>query len=68
MQTIGYIIENKSGDKIKILIRQAKYGRYLKLRKSGSDGNHFADEEIFLNEPKQSDRLNKLKNNEVIFC
>jgi len=66
MQTTGYIIEEKTRKKIKVLVRHSRYQRYLKLRKSGRDGIHLSDEEIFLN--KNKDKLNNLKNGKVIFC
>ena len=68
MQTTGYIIDKRNGEKIKILIRQAKYGRHLKMRKTGKDGSHFIDEEFFLNEVEQHDRLDELKNGTSIYC
>jgi hypothetical protein len=68
MQAVGYVIDKASGEKIKILVRQGKYGRYLKKRENGSDGNHFADEEYHLNEPEQVNKLNDLKNGSVVYC
>ena len=68
MQTHGYIIDKKTKEKIKILIRQAKYGRHLKMRKSGTDGSHFTDEEFYLNEDKQQSKLQRLKDGGSIFC
>ena len=65
MQVHGYILdENK--EKVKILVRSGKYGKYLKLRKTGKDGSHFIDEEFYLNE--FTDTLQKLKNGEVVYC
>ena len=52
-QTVGYIMLD--GNKIKVLIRQTKYGRSLKMRKSGKDGSHFTDEENMLNQNKIED-------------
>lgn len=64
MQTHGYIIIR--GEKIKILVRHRKYGRLLRIRKSGTDGTHFSDEEIFLEE-YSPEKLALLKNGETIF-
>lgn len=56
MQNIGYVIDKRNNAKIKILWRKGKkidkfnYHMNFKLRKTGSDGNHFIDEEFFLNE------------------
>jgi len=48
MQTLGYVI---NGDKkIKLLVRQGKFGRKLMIRKSGRDGSHLLDEEMYLKE------------------
>lgn len=66
MQGLGYLYDNATGEKILCLVRQGSYGRYLKRRKSGKDGFHLTDEEIFLNENKE--RLERLKLNEKIFC
>jgi hypothetical protein len=68
MQATGYLHDKKTGEKILILVRQAKYVRYLKRRKSGKDGTHFSDEEIFLNEKDNTGALEMLKNGEVIYC
>lgn len=46
MQTIGHL---KIGQyTILVLVRQKKYGRALKLRKSGKLGIYLEDESIFL--------------------
>lgn len=66
MQGLGYLIDKKTGEKILCLVRQGTYGRYLKRRKSGKDGFHLTDEEIFLNE--ETERMERLKNNERVFC
>ena len=68
MQTIGHIYDRTTGEKILILVRQCSYYRSLKLRKSGKDGSHFGDEENFLNDPEQRDRLQELKHGKVISC
>ena len=68
MQTIGYIKDYKSNENILVLVRQASYGRHLKIRRSGDIGTHFSDEEIFLNQEEEYDRLNDLKNGKTIFC
>lgn len=58
MQTIGYI--NYQGEKILLLVRQNSYYRSLKIRKSGKDGTHFTDEEIYLcNDCELVDALKK---------
>lgn len=66
MQGLGYLIDKQTGEKILCLVRQGTYGRYLKRRKSGKDGFHLTDEEIFLNE--ETERMERLKNNERVFC
>ena len=68
MQTIGYIIDKRNGEKIKILVRQSKYCRHLKMRKTGKDGNHFTEEEFHLNEPAYKQQLENLKNGKVVHC
>lgn len=68
MQTTGYITDKRNGEKIKILVRQSKYGRHLKLRKTGIDGGHFVDEEFYLNEVEQLNLLDKLKDGKSIYC
>jgi len=68
MQTHGYIYDKSTGEKILILVRQASYYRNLKRRFAGEDGNHFDDEENFLNEKEQLERLERLKNGETISC
>ena len=65
MQTTGYIIDKKTGDKILLLIRNFKYGRWLKVRKTGKAGCHLEDEEIYLNEHNEN-AFDKLKNGESI--
>ena len=44
MQSIGYIKVN--GETIKVLYRDMKTSRYLRLRESGEDGRYLEDEEI----------------------
>ena len=68
MQCLGHLYDRQTGYKILILVRQSKYCRYLKIRKSGKDGTHFHDEEFFLNEIEQRDRLERLKSGESIPC
>lgn len=68
MQALGYIIDEKSEEKILILVRQGSYGRHLKRRRRGKDGIHFSDEQVFLNEPEMRERMDRLKNFEPIFC
>jgi len=62
MQTIGYIVVDD--EKVKLLARPTKYGKALKIRKSGADGVHFEDEEIFLSE--NPDLMKRLISGEVI--
>ena len=68
MQTIGYIIDKRTDEKIKLLIRiRKRIDKYchvvkLKMRKSGSDGSHFIAEEIYLND--NYELMNKLKSGE----
>ena len=66
MQNIGYIIDKRTNEKIKVLWRYTSGSTYVsfKLRKTGTDGNHLIDEEIFLNE--NPDFLDRLKAGEVI--
>ena len=66
MQTHGYIINNDQ--KILILVRDSKTCRYVKLRKSGADGNHFTEEEVFLNSSEQAERLEELLLGNTITC
>ena len=66
MQGLGFLNDKDTGEKILCLVRQGTYGRYLKRRKSGKDGFHLTDEEIFLNEEKEI--MKRLKNFERVFC
>ena len=68
MQCLGFIFDKSTNEKILVLARQASYYRSFKKRKSGKDGNYFSDEERWLNEPEQKERLERLKNGEVISC
>lgn len=68
MQATGYLYDKKTGEKILILVRQAKYTRYLKIRKSGKDGTHFTDEETYLNDSSEAGLLEMLKRGDVIYC
>ena len=73
MQTTGYINLRGHGI-ILILVRQAKYGNALKLRKTGKNGHHFIEEDIHHNQNPDGTRWyaiirlqrNSLLNNEVI--
>ena len=48
MQTHGYLtIDNR---KVLVLVRPTKWGVALKMRLSGSDGQHMTDEEAYLRE------------------
>lgn len=62
MQTTGHLIIN--GQKVLVLVRAEKYGRALKIRKSGQDGNRFEDEEFYFLE--YPNRLQELMDGKVI--
>ena len=63
MQTYGYLmIKDK---KILILVRSKKYSRALKIRFTGSDGNYFEEESIFLSKNKKI--LDNLLTGNVIY-
>ena len=64
MQTTGYLIIN--GQKVLVLVRQKRYSRLLKLRKSGRDGQYFEDEERFLTMPENRHLLKQLLQGETI--
>jgi len=66
MQTTGYIEDRSTGKKVLILVRQSKYWRVLKHRKTGKNGNHFTDEEDYLN--IERDKLERLKAGETVKC
>ena len=51
MQWTGYIIIDEI--KILVLVRQKKYSRLLKLRKTGRPGVHLIDEEKYLEGDRQ---------------
>lgn len=61
-QRIGNIIV--AGEKYLVLVRDNKYSRSLKLRKTGGDGSNLTDEGIFLNQ--QPKLLKELKEGKVI--
>lgn len=46
MQQTGYVIID--GEKIKVLVRDKKYSRLLKIRLSGRDGREMTDEQEYL--------------------
>lgn len=54
------------GEKILVLVRATKTRHYLKLRLSGTDGNHLIDESIYLEE--NDDLLQDLKIGKTICC
>lgn len=62
LQTLGYLLIDDK--KILVLVRQKKYTRCFKLRKSGADGSRFEEEEIYLSKNRQ--KLYRLLNGEVI--
>lgn len=72
MQTIGFIIDRRTDEKIKLLIRKGKmidatcYVIKIKMRKTGSDGSHFIDEENYLN--NDYELMDKLKSGESVDC
>lgn len=68
MQTTGYVIDGATGEKVLVLVRQNKDYRSVKLRKSGQDGEHFSDEEAYLNlnDKKSRSEFDALKNGQVI--
>jgi len=74
MQGTGYInlFEpiSQTTTKVLILVRQAKYGRHIKRRKTGKEGVHFSAEEDFLNENLKvgyDDNVDDLLNGKTIF-
>lgn len=62
MQTTGYIKIDK--EKILLLVRSWKYGVALKIRKSGTDGQHLVDEEYYFDSDR--DALNNLMVGKVV--
>jgi hypothetical protein len=46
MQQTGYI--EIDGERIKVLVRNKKYSRLLKIRSSGRDGREMTDEQEYL--------------------
>lgn len=72
MQTIGYINDRRTGEKIKLLVRKGKmidkycYIIKLKMRESGGYASHFIDEENYLND--NYELIEKLKNGENVNC
>ena len=64
MQFTGYL--HIDGQKVLVLVRSAKYGKRLKLRKSGADGKHMTDEEVALSMPDFAEQKRNLLNGEVI--
>lgn len=71
MQTIGHIIDNRTGEKILVLVRIGKridkfcHVVNIKKRNSGSDGILIAENDYFNND---TSLIDKLKNNEVVYC
>ncbi|GAI95110.1 unnamed protein product [marine sediment metagenome] len=64
MQTHGYLmIKDK---KILILVHPKKYFNALKLRFTGSDGNYFKDESIFLSLSENKKILDNLLDGKVV--
>jgi hypothetical protein len=63
VQTTGYLIIGK--EKLFVLVRRSKYGVALKIRSSGGNGMHMADEEIYLREHHEKIKL--LKQGTVLY-
>lgn len=67
MQTIGYIVINNKKILVLVRISSIKANHVtMKIRKSGSDGSHFSDEEKYLE--TEPTKLNELLNGKVIIC
>ena len=71
MQTHGYFIDKRTGEKILVLVRLgrriAKFNHVvnLKLRKSGKEGYEITESDYLNNNPSEIDRLKKGIN---IYC
>ena len=71
MQTIGHIIDNRTGEKILVLVRIGKridkfcHVINIKKRNGGTDGNLIAENDYLNND---TSLIDKLKNNEVVYC
>ena len=66
MQQLGYF-KDEDGNIIKVLQRRTKYGTTLKIRKSGKDGCHIAEQDYLLL-PECKHLLEDLKSGKVIYC
>ena len=72
MQNIGYIIDRRTNEKVKVLWRKGRkldkycHQLHFKLRTSGKEGTHFTDEEDFLNLKENHSKLDDLKAGKVI--
>jgi hypothetical protein len=72
MQTTGYVNIRGTGEgwkkKVRVLVRQGKNCRYLRLRKSGKLNTHFIDEELYLNQSVEEgeDHVDRLLKGETI--
>ena len=69
MQNIGYIIDKRTNEKVKVLWRSlsrssSNFYISFKLRTSGNNGVHFEDEEKYLN--NNYNVLDELKNGKTI--
>ena len=64
IQYFGYL--EISNEKVKVLVRDTKTTRFLKIRRSGADDAFLSDESIFLGEPENRHLLDKLFDNAVI--
>lgn len=71
MQTIGHIIDHRTGEKILVLVRVGRrmdkhcHVINIKKRNGGSDGRLIAEND-YLN--SDISLIDKLKNNEVVYC
>lgn len=72
MQSHGFIIDERTGEQIRILIRIGKridkfsHVIDLKIRKAQNRGQYFKDESDYLNQ--NPELIDKLKKGEVIYC
>ena len=62
MQALGYIVIDD--EIIRVLVRQRKYDRAIRIRQSGKKEAYFPDEEYFLQE--RPEIVLRLKNNETV--
>ena len=71
MQTVGHIVDNRTGEKILVLVRMGKkidkFCNVINVKKriGGTDGPLIAEND-YLNH--NVELIDKLKNNEVVYC